>query len=127
MENLDTLGSNASNGQIVAAYMRQARVQSDFTALKASHMSYTQPPSAGPPGSGAMYRFSNGISFVDRNGDSLMDEELYIDKSGTVFVNYGTGVNTGYGPGWQVYNPSDVLPAPPRPGTTSGPPGSGYD
>jgi RHS repeat-associated protein len=115
LEGWDSLGAGASIAQVWAAQVRQARVQAEFQALKNSGMPVTQTDTVSNPDEGPSYAFENGIIFSDRNDDMQMDEAMYYDKSSnTEYVNYGA--STYFELGWQVYNSSTVMSAPPPPG-----------
>ncbi|HEV2562624.1 MAG TPA: hypothetical protein VGT78_10825 [Rhizomicrobium sp.] len=128
-EGYDSLPSNAGNGEIVGAEVRQAHVDGAFQQEEdAVGLSPEQPPVLKDPQSGESYTLKNGVTFFDRNNDGSMDVAYRTDlATGTVQVNYGTYGGNDFNAGWQTYNPKLVLPAPPIEGTTSGPPGSGYE
>jgi hypothetical protein len=112
MEGRDSLSEN--RGAMMAAYARQAQVNAQYQAWKQSGMSSTVPPAIVMPGMSAGDQMANGVTFLDRNGDTQMDEAQFYDPTTqSEMVNYGSGAT--FGQGWQPYNSNNILPPPPPP------------
>ncbi|HEX4860812.1 MAG TPA: RHS repeat-associated core domain-containing protein, partial [Rhizomicrobium sp.] len=108
----EVLQPMATYGERMAAYFRQSNVQNVYLYLLDQGMEHWALPTLGQPGSGPSYQFKNNLIFSDRNGDAQMDQMMF--RMGTaLMINYGETGDFGHGPGWRVYSPNTIQPAPP--------------